>query len=99
MIDLLPCPFCEGPPVVVCYEGTAGDGSESHVFCHECGSQGPTIQDFVYSPEDLRALGTMAATAWNGRTNRSRDLYDSSVRAGRASYPRRCDQVNAGNKP
>lgn len=66
-IVLLPCPFCEGPPVPVCVRGVGGgvflDSElapnglyvEAHIFCHECGCQGEsfreTFEPFDYCPK------------------------------------------------
>lgn len=77
-IELSPCPFCEGPPVVFSKCDDAGDFAEAFVFCHECGAQGPSEDGFVYELGEVEELGRLAAIAWNERNNRHRDLYDGS---------------------
>ena len=56
VIELLPCPFCDGPPCLDAQETTTGlpvfarhrrkehEHFSAVVWCHECGCQGP-VQD------------------------------------------------------
>lgn len=88
-ITLSPCPFCEGPPVPVVVRGVGGgtfpdaelegdDGvyAKAYVFCHECGADGPVVDDIVFSRDDCNRLGRKAVDLWQGRDNRNRELYD-----------------------
>ena len=98
-IKLEPCPFCEGPPcitardyitdVVVAIDRPQDEyGDEvyvAHVWCHECGAEGPHVDScdlcLVDDLFDLTVLDVMriAAERWNGRqSGRARAGYDSS---------------------
>ncbi|MGH9962980.1 MAG: Lar family restriction alleviation protein, partial [Pyrinomonadaceae bacterium] len=61
---LLPCPFCEGPPVSIVtrpwalgggvfpdteLQGKDGFLVDAYVFCHECGARGETLHDRVFN--------------------------------------------------
>jgi hypothetical protein len=91
------CPFCEGPPVpFVRFTDDAGkvvrdahiaeseDGLHAHaqVFCHECGAEGPVVDELAYTSADVEALKQRAIDGWNNRDSRHRDLFDASVAAG-----------------
>ncbi|WP_347558556.1 Lar family restriction alleviation protein [Robbsia sp. KACC 23696] len=88
-MKLSSCPFCEGPPVPVRVRGVgggefpdeemAGPGglyAEAFVFCHECGAQGPSVDDIVHDRAGCNALERQAIDLWQLRDGRHRDLYD-----------------------
>lgn len=101
-MKLPPCPFCEGPPVPVvvrvlngggCFpdselEGDDGLYVKSYVFCHECGAQGPAVDDIAFSRAECDALERQAVALWYGRGAKNRGLYDSGEREGLNEYPR-----------
>lgn len=103
MAHLLPCPFCEGPPcpVVVrvlngggCFPDSelAGDDGlfvKAYVFCHECGANGPAVDDIAFDREQCNALERRAVELWQERGNKNRNLYDSGERQGLNEYPRK----------
>jgi len=101
-IKLLPCPFCEGPPVPIVQAGhangwlalqddygDAGADAYAFVFCHECGTEGPHARTYlVYDRADYLALETEAVRLWNQRDARHRKLYDGGDANGLNLYPR-----------
>lgn len=100
-IEMVPCPFCEGPPVPIATNAIAGgvvrdedlpaeDGLsvEAYVFCHECGAQGPMVDGLALDKEDCDRMTREAAEAWNLRNARHRDLFDAGERDGLNVYPR-----------
>lgn len=99
-VKMLPCPFCEGPPCInahlinhrIFYGRTRyppdGIYIYARVWCHECGTDGPRVRDFVCSDEDVEALKLLAAELWNRRDNRHRSMYDSGEARGLIDYPR-----------
>lgn len=88
-VKLLPCPFCEGPPVPLVQDALKGgalsddylkneeDGwAKGIVFCHECGCTVETDSQFIYTLEEYKALEYEAVEKWQTRDNRHRSLYD-----------------------
>lgn len=95
-VKLLPCPFCEGPPVPLAsahvhgFKGFGRDGAMVHayVFCHECGAQGPREEDLLYEADEVSALVEKAVLLWNTRNARHRDLYNAGEARGLNFHPR-----------
>jgi hypothetical protein len=100
-VTLKPCPFCGGPPCPVVMAGVGGGRlyltandrengayADAHVFCHECGAQGETVDEVVFSESDMTALESQAIERWNCRDNRHADLYAASAKDGLNLYPR-----------
>lgn len=92
--QLTPCPFCGGPPVDVVMNDAAGRslrladwvGHEreglhlsAHVFCHECGAQGPSAQEPCAFPPDSGELRMRGMWLWNNRDGRHINLYRAGV--------------------
>src|SRR6185503_11050783 len=71
-VELLPCPFCGGPPVPfdtsqqVGFKGFGEDGQsvEAYVFCHSSGAQGPILDELVYDAWELKDLLERAVLLW-----------------------------------
>lgn len=95
------CPFCEGPPVpfvsiagaggFALLQGDYGDEGlevEAFVFCHECGAQGPTVEETIYTCDDYHRVELEAVNLWVNRDARHRDLYDAGEADGLNRYPR-----------
>ncbi|MFJ3121061.1 Lar family restriction alleviation protein [Pseudomonas protegens] len=97
-IKIAPCPFCEGPPCIIARDFITGvevfetqrrdpdaddqPAFEAHVWCHDCGAQGPNINtcslgtfEHLY---DLEVADVMriAIERWNNRPARARSCYD-----------------------
>jgi Lar family restriction alleviation protein len=73
-----PCPFCGGPPVLYSrMDGDPPECAEAYVFCHECGAQGPTVDDFwdVAIDPTQKDMGIAAVIAWNKSDGRNANLY------------------------
>ena len=102
-MKLLPCPFCEGPPVPIVtralYLGGGrvpdsalggGDGLSvcAYVFCHECGAEGPGVDDVAFSRADCDELECQAVALWQERGAKNRNLYDAGEPEGLNEYPR-----------
>lgn len=94
-IKVASCTFCEGPGVPHSTAGVSGfrleeDGSfiNAYVFCHECGAQGPNVEDLIYELSEVRALVDRAVLLWNTRNNRHRVLSEHSERDGLNLHPR-----------
>ena len=51
-----------------------------HVFCHECGSQGPYAEHVSAFPEDVEQLKRDGMRLWNERDARHLEMYVASVR-------------------
>lgn len=92
---LPPCPFCEGPPKpIVVRSGGGGIFSDAalacsgglyvraFVFCHECGAEGPALNEFAYDRAGCNALQAAAEKLWAERNSRNRGLYDAASAAG-----------------
>lgn len=97
-IKLNPCPFCQGPPVPFATSERAGfvweeDGTmvEVHVFCHECGAQGPGVEALLDDESEVPELVARAVLLWQTQNARHRSLYNSSDKSGRNLYPRADD--------
>lgn len=103
MAELLkPCPFCEGPPVPIVQNDTANRGAaplqdnygpkglyaRAFVFCHECGAEGPAVEDTLWERSDYFALEAVAVRLWQDRDARHRGMYDAGVAQGLERYPR-----------
>ena len=107
-IKINPCPFCEGSPCITARNWITkeelGEGHkqnegcdeayEAHVWCHDCGAQGPNINtcslgtfEHIY---DLEVADVMriAIERWNDRHNRARNCYDSGEKNGLNIWPR-----------
>lgn len=90
-VKMLPCPFCGGPPCVIVQNdhpqyglakrletyGEIGKEVRAFVFCHECGAQGETEEDCIYTGDEYDDLETRACVRWNQRDSRHRSLYDA----------------------
>jgi hypothetical protein len=94
-VKLEPCAFCQGPPVVFDDSQVHGfkfapEGSlvSAHVFCHECGAQGPREDDLAWEAGDVRPLRQKVVLLWNARNARHRRLYDAGDASGLNYYPR-----------
>lgn len=103
-VKLTPCPFCEGPPVPFATSECAGfafdsDGSmvDAHVFCHECGAKGPSVEDLCFDDGDVTPLIDRAVLLWETKNNRNRDLYDAGEAEGLNLHPRASSTEPAGN--
>ena len=68
-----------------CEEGVHAKAS---VFCHECGAEGPSIDDVVYSREACTYIEELAVAMWQSRTAKHRHLYDAGESEGLNEYPR-----------
>lgn len=87
---LRPCPFCAGPPVVSVGEyshgavalladyGDEGQAVEAMVHCHECGAQGPAIEETLFDQHDYQRVQQKAREQWQARDARHIELYLSS---------------------
>jgi hypothetical protein len=100
-VKIQPCAFCEGPPVpfIGSYvEGVPyasnkplpddGEYLTSHVFCHECGAQGPHFEEYVYEHSEVQPLIEQAINGWNERNGRHRSMYDHGEAERLNEYPR-----------
>jgi hypothetical protein len=101
-IKLLPCPFCEGPPVPIVQNDTANRGYcepredygpnghdvRAFVFCHECGAEGPAFEDTIYDRDGYDDAEGEAVRLWQERNARHRDLFDGGEPEGLNLYPR-----------
>lgn len=100
--QLLPCPFCGGPPKPIAMrllhpygafpdsELDSEDGLQVRavVFCHECGAEGQDEDGTCFEPSDVDALLAVACDQWNRRDQRHADLYESSAADGLNCWPR-----------
>ena len=109
-IKMNPCPFCEGPPCVMARDETSGvivyeshkrdpdaeekEYFEAHVWCHDCGAQGPRIDTATLcifeGLIDLEVADVMriAVERWNDRHNKARNCYDAGEAEGLNIWPR-----------
>lgn len=109
-IKMSPCPFCEGPPCIMARDEATGaivfenhkrnpdaeeeEEFEAHVWCHDCGAQGPRIDTGTLGCfEQLYGLEVMdvmriAAERWNDRHAKARSCYDSGDKEGLNMFPR-----------
>jgi len=101
-IKMLPCPFCEGPPCEMVENehphygqaerlddyGDDGKYVSAYVFCHECGAQGESEEDFIFTGEGYDEMERRACERWNRRDNRNRNLYDGGEEKGLNFHPR-----------
>lgn len=107
-ITIAPCPFCEGPPCVIARDFETGkevfidrpqsddfdEEYKAHVWCHDCGAQGPDIDTCTLSifeqKYDLTAADVMriAVERWNERGNKARACYDAGAKEGLNLFPR-----------
>lgn len=109
-IKMAPCPFCEGPPCIVAKDWVTGvevpeshrrdldaeeqPAFEAHVWCHDCGAQGPNINTCTLGTfehlYDLEVADVMriAVERWNNRHAKARDCYDAGDREGLNLWPR-----------
>ncbi|MCH8506464.1 MAG: Lar family restriction alleviation protein [Ectothiorhodospiraceae bacterium] len=86
-VKISPCPFCEGPPVIV--EKGDPEWKEAFVFCHECGARGPTAEEFdVFTGREVDDVCAEATSLWNTRDSRHRDLYEAGDAERLNQYPR-----------
>lgn len=69
-------------------DGDDGLFARSHVFCHECGAEGPSVDDVVFSRDECDELERQAVDLWQKRNSRHRDLFDSGKARGLNDYPR-----------
>lgn len=66
---------------------------EAHVWCHDCGAQGPSQDSLnisIFERLDLTVgqLMMRAAREWNARHNNARPCYDAGEQEGLNLYPR-----------
>ena len=107
-IKMSPCPFCEGPPCIEGkdfitgkelhldhpHDEEADQAYSAHVWCHDCGAQGPNIDSVTLSTfehiYDLSLMDVMriAAKRWNDRNNKARACYDAGDKEGLNMFPR-----------
>jgi len=101
-VVLSPCPFCAGPPVAVVIDtehpcaqaaeiddyGDDGSLVDAYVFCHECGSQGPTHEAVLYERGDYHLALAGAVANWQARDVRHAALYQLSAADGLNLFPR-----------
>lgn len=107
-IKMAPCPFCEGPPCVFVRDYDTQDSVdldrpqteffdekyEAHVWCHDCGAQGPDIDSCTLclfeDKIDLTAMDVarIAVERWNDRNAKARDCYDAGEADGLNMFPR-----------
>lgn len=100
-IKLLPCPLCEGPPVLFVRDCITkrpfderakeypriGRYLSAHVFCHECGCNSNEMDGDCYDADDVKMLELLAVRHWNTRNSRHRRLSELQERDGRNVYP------------
>lgn len=89
-LALKPCPFCAGPPAVSVGDyphgavallddyGDDGQAVEAMVHCHECGAQGPAIEQTLFDQHDYQRVQQLAREQWQARDDRHASLYLSS---------------------
>jgi hypothetical protein len=94
-VKMLPCPFCEGPPVAFSTADRSGfvledDGSmvDAYVFCHECGAQGPNVDGLIFEMDEVRDLKDQAVKLWQERCAKHRGMYDAGEVERLNEYPR-----------
>lgn len=88
-MEMTLCPFCGGPPVLDATKMIAGDVVSAHVWCHECGAQGPKMNDYSGdNANDVAELRRQAIEAWNLRNDRHRGMFEHAVREGLNRFPR-----------
>jgi hypothetical protein len=107
-IKMTPCPFCEGPPCVIAHHFVTGklvamdrpqtedfdEAYSAHVWCHDCGAQGPSIDSCTLGTfeqiYDLTVVDVMriAVERWNDRHNKARNCYDAGEKDGLNIWPR-----------
>ena len=107
-IKMSPCPFCEGPPCIIAQDFVTGDGVamdrpqtenfdeaySAHVWCHDCGAQGPNIDSCTLSTfehiHDLTVANVMriAVERWNDRSAKARNCYDAGEAEGLNMFPK-----------
>ena len=107
-IKMSPCPFCEGPPCIFVRDyGTQkpvdldrpqteffDEKYEAHVWCHDCGAQGPDIDScslcLFEDRIDLTAMDVarIAVERWNDRNAKARECYDAGEAEGLNMFPR-----------
>lgn len=104
---LKPCGFCGGPPVVFIMPadkgfsaaprldsyGDSGLAIEAHVFCHECGAQGPTIEEDIFDAADYDQALAESVRLWQDRDQRNSDLYEAGMDEGLNLFPRPVQEV------
>ena len=97
--DLIPCPFCAGPPVTLERDILEGkplsipeewpeDGAFVGVvvFCHECGAQGEEAEGVVHLDSCFLDLVNQSRQNWNTRNKRHHDLFESSREVNESDY-------------
>ena len=107
-IKMAPCPFCEGPPCVFARDYDTqksvdldrpqteffDEKYEAHVWCHDCGAQGPDIDScslcLFEDRIDLTAMDVarIAVERWNDRNAKARECYDAGEAEGLNMFPR-----------
>jgi len=74
--------------------GRCDEDYEAHVWCHDCGAQGPSIDTCTLSTfeqrYDLTVADVMriAVERWNERHARARECYDAGAKEGLNLFPR-----------
>lgn len=84
--SLLPCPHCNGRAVVFIGKaledgaaptlsdyGCDGLDISAHVFCHDCGAQGPCYEELIFTRADYAQAQDQAAALWNKRPDAEDD--------------------------
>lgn len=106
-ILLVPCPFCEGPPVPIVQNAIGGGAAplqddygdegldvSAIVFCHECGAEGPAHDCTIYDRDEYFEAEAQGVRLWQERGANNRDLYDAGESVGLNLYPR-SDELDA----
>ncbi len=102
IVQLVPCPFCEGPPCVIVQNDTSARGVapiqedygvdgipvSAFVFCHECGATGPARDVNIFDREDYLTAEAAAVALWQTRDARHRPMFDAGANEGLNLYPR-----------
>jgi hypothetical protein len=60
--------------------GDDGLSVEAVVFCHECGAQGPEVEDVIFDRAGYQAVRARAVSQWQARDARHAPLYVASLK-------------------
>lgn len=82
-IELPPCNFCGGPPMLNHNSGEAHviEHFEAHVSCHECGARGGEAESFDVAVGSATWVKVLyhAVINWIQRDNRNSDLIERDL--------------------
>lgn len=100
-VEMMPCPFCGGPPCVDAFAinrrrrfhgqkrySSNGKFIRARAWCHECGATGGSVDDIVFSNDDVIKLKRKAAELWNIRDSHNQGMFVSSAAEKLNFYPR-----------